>query len=79
MVMKTTVAGREPMNLAGIVIDEITVIGSRCGPFEPAIKALANGTVSVRELIDDVRPLEAGVEALQEVRAGGKLKVLLRP
>ncbi|MCA9092818.1 MAG: alcohol dehydrogenase catalytic domain-containing protein [Planctomycetaceae bacterium] len=79
LVLKTTVAGREPINLAGIVIDEITVIGSRCGPFGPAIKALANGTVSVRELIDEVRPLATGVEALQEVRAGGKLKVQLRP
>jgi len=79
LVLKTTVAGREPINLAGIVIDEITVIGSRCGPFGPAIKALANWTVSVSDLIDDVRPLATGVEALQEVRAGGKLKVLLRP
>lgn len=79
LVLKTTVAGKEPMNLAPLVIDEITLIGSRCGPFEPALKALADGTVSVRELIDGIRPLGEGVSALHEVQAGGKMKILLQP
>lgn len=79
LVLKTTVAESLPMNLARIVIDEIAVVGSRCGPFAPALQALAEGTVSVRELIDDTRPLAEGVAALREARSPGRLKILLRP
>jgi threonine dehydrogenase-like Zn-dependent dehydrogenase len=79
LVLKTTVAGEQPLNLAPVVIDELTVVGSRYGPFRPALDALADGTISVRELVDEVRPLAQGVEALHEVRAGGKMKVLLKP
>lgn len=79
VVLKTTVAGMEALNAARIVIDEISVIGSRCGPFVPAVNALSEGSILVRELIDDVRKLSDGVETLNEVRSGGKLKVLLKP
>jgi threonine dehydrogenase-like Zn-dependent dehydrogenase len=79
LVLKTTVAESLPMNLARIVIDEIAVVGSRCGPFAPALQALAEGTVSVRELIDDTCPLAEGVAALREARSPGRLKILLRP
>jgi threonine dehydrogenase-like Zn-dependent dehydrogenase len=49
--MKTTVAAEKPVNLAPIVIDEITVLGSRCGPFSDAIAALAGRQVQVLPLI----------------------------
>jgi threonine dehydrogenase-like Zn-dependent dehydrogenase len=51
VVMKTTVAAEKPVNLAPIVIDEITVLGSRCGPFSDAIAALAGRQVQVLPLI----------------------------
>ena len=45
VVLKTTIAGNYAVNLAPIVIDEVTVVGSRCGPFPRAIEALASGEV----------------------------------
>lgn len=51
LVMKTTVASDKPMNLAAVVIDEITVLGSRCGPFREALQMLATRKVDVSGLI----------------------------
>ena len=48
LVLKSTVAHAAPLNLAPLVINEITVVGSRCGPFAPALEALARGAVDVR-------------------------------
>jgi threonine dehydrogenase-like Zn-dependent dehydrogenase len=77
LVMKTTVAEREAVNLAPLVINEITVVGSRCGPFEPALAALRDGRVQVAELVDARYPLEDGVKALERAGARAALKVLL--
>ena len=57
--LKTTVAAGKPLNLAPIVIDEITIIGSRCGPFDDAVKALATGEVDVVSLISRRESLES--------------------
>jgi len=78
VVLKTTVAQRTAVDLNKVVIDEITVIGSRCGPFVPAIDALAEKRVDVAPLISKVFPIEQGVEALEYARQKGVLKVLLR-
>jgi threonine dehydrogenase-like Zn-dependent dehydrogenase len=51
VVLKTTVEKSRPMNLAQVVIDEVTVLGSRCGPFAEAIGALARREVDVHPLI----------------------------
>jgi threonine dehydrogenase-like Zn-dependent dehydrogenase len=77
IIMKTTVAGDRPMNLAQVVIDEITVIGSRCGPFVTAIEALRANRIDVESLIDAEMPLEQGIEALDRAATRGTLKVLL--
>jgi len=77
LVLKTTVADRESLNLAPLVIDEITVVGSRCGPFEPALAALADGSVDVASMIQARMPLEDGVAALDRAGARGALKVVL--
>jgi threonine dehydrogenase-like Zn-dependent dehydrogenase len=61
------------------VIKEVTVIGSRCGPFEPAIEALASGTIDPRPMISATYSLDDGVDAFQRAAAPGVLKVLLRP
>lgn len=79
LVLKTTVAAQQLLHLAPLVIDEITVVGSRCGPFPPALEALARGEIHVRPMIADVRPLREGVSALQEVANRRTLKTLLIP
>jgi threonine dehydrogenase-like Zn-dependent dehydrogenase len=78
IVVKTTVAWRETYDLNQVVIDEITVIGSRCGPFPPAIKALGRKSVDVRPLITKTFPIEQGLEAFEYARRKGVLKVLLK-
>jgi threonine dehydrogenase-like Zn-dependent dehydrogenase len=77
LVLKTTVAGQPPLSLAPIVIDELRVIGSRCGPFPPAIQALAEGTVDVEPLISARYPLSDAIRAFEHVTTQPVLKVLL--
>jgi threonine dehydrogenase-like Zn-dependent dehydrogenase len=66
-----------PIDLAPLVINEITVVGSRCGPFAPALDALARGTVSVEPLIAARYPLAEGEQALVKAGEAGVLKVLI--
>jgi threonine dehydrogenase-like Zn-dependent dehydrogenase len=77
IVVKTTVAGTQTLALAPIVIDEVTLIGSRCGPFDQALAALEAGTVSVLPLISKRFDLSDGVRALDEAARSPLLKVLL--
>lgn len=77
VILKTTVAGEQTLALAPIVIDEVSVIGSRCGPFPDAIAALDAGQVQVEPLISGRYPLSQGVEALQATASQPVLKVLL--
>jgi threonine dehydrogenase-like Zn-dependent dehydrogenase len=77
IVLKTTVAGTQTMAWAPIVIDEITIVGSRCGPFDRALSALEAGTVRVLPLISERFDLSRGVEALGLARSKPVLKVLL--
>jgi threonine dehydrogenase-like Zn-dependent dehydrogenase len=77
IVLKTTVAGTQQMPWAPIVIDEVTIVGSRCGPFDRAIEALDAGSVSVLPMISRRFDLDDGVEAIETARRGGVLKVLI--
>jgi threonine dehydrogenase-like Zn-dependent dehydrogenase len=77
IVLKTTVAGEQTMALAPIVIDEVTVVGSRCGPFDRALTALAAGEVSVLPLISARYTLSDGVAAVEHARSRPALKVLI--
>jgi threonine dehydrogenase-like Zn-dependent dehydrogenase len=77
IVLKTTVAGAQTLAWAPFVIDEITLVGSRCGPFDRALKALEEGRVSVAGLISTRFDLSQGVEALELARSKPVLKVLL--
>jgi len=77
IVLKTTVADPTGPNLAPLVIDEITVVGSRCGPFPRAIESLASRTVDVRPLISARYPMSQAIEAFQAATDGRHLKVLL--
>lgn len=77
LVLKSTVAEHPDVDLAPLVINEIQVVGSRCGPFPPALQALADGTVDVDALVSDRVPLSRGTEALERANASGVLKVLI--
>ena len=78
VVLKTTIAGAQTLSLAPVVVDEVTIVGSRCGPFDRALDALANGLVHVRSLISERFELSDGLHALERAAAPGVLKVLLR-
>ena len=58
VVLKSTIASKKNLDLTPTVVNEITLIGSRCGLFKPAIDALANGIISVDSMADSVFPLE---------------------
>lgn len=77
IVLKSTYHGDLVFNPAPLVIDEVTIIGSRCGPFEPAIAALTSGDIRVEPLIDAVFPLEDSVAAFVSAQAPETLKVLI--
>jgi threonine dehydrogenase-like Zn-dependent dehydrogenase len=79
LVLKTTIAGEHKVSLAPLVINEINVVGSRCGPFAPALDALRERSVSVTPLIEKVYPLSEGVEAVAHAGSPGARKILLRP
>ncbi len=77
IVLKTTIAGTQTLSLAPVVVDEVTIVGSRCGPFDRALDALANRLVDVRPLISNRFELSEGVRALKRAAEAGVLKVLL--
>jgi len=78
LVLKSTVAENHQLSLAPIVIDEINVIGSRCGLFPPALEALRENRVSVTALIEKVYSLIDGVDAAAHAAKAGTKKILLR-
>lgn len=77
LVLKSTYAGGAPLNLAPVVIHEIAVVGSRCGPFPEAIQALARRQIDVESMISRQVPLLRGVEAFEMASDPRFLKVLL--
>jgi alcohol dehydrogenase len=77
LVVKSTFHGETPISFSPLVVDEITVIGSRCGPFQDAIGLLAGGRVAVKPLVSGIYPLENVVEAFEEAKRA--LKVILMP
>lgn len=76
-VMKSTYAGSLELDASGFVVDEITVVGSRCGPFAPALEALRAGKVEVGALVDARYPLSRALEAFEHAERRGVLKILL--
>ncbi len=77
IVLKTTVAGTQTLAWAPFVIDEVTLVGSRCGPFDQALAGLEQGRVDVLPLITDRFDLSHGLAALQRAQTRPVLKVLL--
>lgn len=78
LVLKSTYAGKLSLDASIIVVNEITVIGSRCGPFDKAVDLLASNQVDVSSLIEKHYPLEDGLAAFKHAQQRGVLKVLLK-
>ncbi|MEA5533015.1 MDR/zinc-dependent alcohol dehydrogenase-like family protein [Crocosphaera sp. XPORK-15E] len=77
LVLKSTYAGKLTLDASALVVDEITVIGSRCGPFLPALELLANNQVDVASLIQARYPLIDSLKAFDHAQRRGVLKVLV--
>jgi threonine dehydrogenase-like Zn-dependent dehydrogenase len=77
IVLKSTYHGAIAVNLTRVVVDEVTLIGSRCGPFPPAIRLLANHQIDVEPLIQARYSLDDGVAAFEHAAQKGKLKVIV--
>jgi threonine dehydrogenase-like Zn-dependent dehydrogenase len=76
-VLKSTYADFLNMNISSIVVDEVTMIGSRCGPFEPALRLLESKQVETKPLITARYPLKNGLSALEHASRTGVFKILL--
>ncbi len=79
LVLKSTFHGATRFETWPIVVNEITVVGSRCGPFRPALEMLLSGKVDPRPLISRVFPLRDSAAAIRYAQKPGVMKVLLRP
>lgn len=78
-VLKSTYAGKVTLDLSPLVVDEITMIGSRCGPIDKALELLASGAIDPRPLIEARFPLKDALEAMECAAQPGAMKVLLEP
>jgi threonine dehydrogenase-like Zn-dependent dehydrogenase len=77
IVLKSTFHGTPTWEAWRVVVDEISVVGSRCGRFEPAVGLLASGQVRLDDLISEQFPLADGVKAIETAGKKGVMKVLL--
>jgi len=77
VVLKTTIAGESRLDLASIVVKEIKIVGSRCGPFPQAIKMLAEKRINLKPLITASYPIEKALQAFEHAASKESLKILL--
>jgi len=77
LVMKSTYAGQLSFDASAVVVNEITLVGSRCGPFPPALRLLAERRVDVEPLIEARYPLSDGIAAMEHAARKGAMKVLV--
>jgi threonine dehydrogenase-like Zn-dependent dehydrogenase len=79
LILKSTYKGNLNVNFSSIVVDEINIIGSRCGPFEPALRLMESGRVDPTVLIADEFRLDEALKAFECAGETGVLKVLVKP
>lgn len=81
LVLKSTFAGADPATIdqVRLVVDEISIVGSRCGRFQPALDLLKKGAIDIDSLISEEYSLDKGVHAMERAEKKGVMKVLLRP
>jgi threonine dehydrogenase-like Zn-dependent dehydrogenase len=76
LVLKSTIAADQKIDLAPVVVNEITIVGSRCGLFQPALNYLSSG-IDLSPLITAIYPVEKGLEAFDVAKTKGSLKVMI--
>lgn len=79
LVLKSTFNGKTNLEMWRVVVDEITVVGSRCGRFAPALELLRARKIAVENLISEEFSLSSGVRAVARAGEKGVLKILLKP
>jgi len=79
IVLKSTFKGENVLNLSAVVVDEITLVGSRCGPFQPALNLLAKHEIDPLPLVEGRYPLSQGIQAFKHAGQPGTLKILIDP
>lgn len=79
LVLKSTFQGKTNLEMWRVVVDEISIVGSRCGRFAPALELLRDGKIDVESFISEEFALEKGVEAIEKAQQKGTMKVLLKP
>ncbi|TVR86716.1 MAG: alcohol dehydrogenase [Spirochaetaceae bacterium] len=77
LILKSTVAGAAALNLSPAVVNELQLLGSRCGPFEPVLRLMERGRLSLSGLISKKFSLLEGEEAFAQAQERGVLKVVL--
>ena len=79
VILKSTIASKESLDLTPTVVNEITLVGSRCGLFKPAIEGLATGIIHVDDMVDSTFSLDNIQDAIEHAKKPDVLKVLLKP
>lgn len=79
LVLKSTYHGAVEADLSSVVVDEVQIVGSRCGPFPDALRLLAQGLVDVAPLVEAIYPLDRALAALDHAGHRDALKILVRP
>ena len=79
LVLKSTFHGKAKVDLTKLVVGEVRLVGSRCGPFAPALRLLERGAIDVASLVEGEYPLARALEALEHAGRPGVRKILLRP
>ena len=78
LILKSTIAASKEFNFAPVVVDEITIVGSRCGQFAPALRLLESGRIDVKPLISDVFELDETIEAFERNKEKSSIKVIVK-
>lgn len=78
LILKSTVHGLVPIDTAPVIVNEITLVGSRCGRMEPALRLLKSGKIRLDSLVSETLPLSEAAQAFRHAAQKGVLKVLLR-
>ncbi len=77
LILKSTIAAKEGLNLAPVVVDEITIIGSRCGQFAPVLRMMKKGLINTEKLISKILPFDEALKGFELNRSKDVIKVLL--
>lgn len=78
LILKSTIAASKEFNFAAVVVDEITIVGSRCGQFAPALRLLESGRIDVKPLISDIFELDESITAFERNKEKSSIKVIVK-